>query len=158
MAVDNNLGRVHKLERNLKGSLKLFAELCKSTSDSVLQKLLPFEIERLALDQKNGVTLKWKFRKERLPVRKIPKVKSFKTPLLPKNFIKFNSLTKVECKVCYNGLRVNSYHLGSMHGLITLSPVQLVNELETKFPRSGKNKARKINLQKRAEHKDILIL
>ena len=152
LAVGNNLGRVYKLERNLKGSLKLFAGLCKSTSDLVLQKLLPFEIERLALEQKNVATWKWRLRKERLPVKEIPKIKAFKTPLLPKNFIKFNNLTKAECKVCGSGLRANSYHLSSIHGLTTPSPVQLLNDLEAKFPRSGKIKARKINFEKRAEH------
>jgi len=131
----NNLTRINKLESNMRMSFKRFVGLSITTSNSVLNCLIDFNIKKLADDQHQKANNKWQRRLALKPILKDKVLEKIRTPILPKLFIKYNNIQKSKCPVCRDYSINDANHLKTMHNIQVPSTLELLNNLCKNFPR-----------------------
>ena len=148
LMAQNNITRVRNLEINLKKSFKRFTGLSKSTDDAVLGRLVSFDFSTLARYSEQTALRKLSLRCQRMEID-TDKPSKHQTPILPKNFIKFNNIQKTRCPACLSGARNNLGHLKIAHKLWVPSSLEMIEKLESEYPRDFKYDKRKDILERR---------
>jgi len=148
LMAQNNITRVRNLEINLKKSFKMFTGLSKSIDDVVLGSLASFDVVMLARYSEQTALTKWNQHCQRMELKTEKLIKQ-QTPILPKSFIKFNNIQKTKCPACVSGARNSSNHLLIAHKLWVPSSLEMIEKLESQYPRNFKHEKRKDTLEKR---------
>jgi len=120
----------------------MFTGLSKSTEDLLLAKLGSFNVIEVAEDLERKCLLKWNQHCRREEVT-VDHTTSRKTPILPKNFIRYNNILKSKCPRCGPAARNSSSHLKLVHKMNVPSALELVEMLEETVPKGNKKVSRK---------------